>query len=69
MILDSVVADLRTAVLSVIRALSNNLSARDNFAPDGTSGQVLTSNGSGRPPSYQNIDAKVLEILRKQGLI
>lgn len=69
MIVDSVVTDLRAAILRIVRALSNNLSSRDNFAPDGTAGQVLTSNGTNTPPSYQSIDERVLTILRNQGLI
>lgn len=55
MILDNVVRSERRSIEQIIRALTNNLTARDNLAPDGTLGQVLMSNGPGRVPSFQDL--------------
>jgi hypothetical protein len=43
----------------VLRALDNNLTARDNFAPEGTIGQVLTSRGPTAVPTYQDVSVEV----------
>jgi hypothetical protein len=55
--LDNVVRDERRSIEAIIRALTNNLLARDNFAPDGEVGQVLMSNGPGSVPSFQDLPA------------
>lgn len=49
--------DERRSIEAIIRALTNNLLARDNFAPDGEVGQVLMSNGPGSVPSFQDLPA------------
>lgn len=51
---DNVVSDVVTTVKRILFGLDNGLTARDNFAPDGTAGQVLTSNGPNSPPTWQN---------------
>lgn len=53
--IDSVIKDVLYTLRQVVLALDNQLTARDNMAPEGTAGQVLTSNGPGQPPSYQNL--------------
>lgn len=50
---DQVLRDPRRSLQEMLRALANNLTARDNFAPEGTRGHILTSNGADAPPSYQ----------------
>lgn len=53
MILDPVIRDVKQSLQKVLEALSNNLKSSHNFAPDGEAGQVLTSNGPNRPPTWQ----------------
>lgn len=53
--IDNVILDGKRSLQAVINALANGLLARDNFAPDGVKGQVLTSNGRGLPPSFKDI--------------
>lgn len=43
----------------IVNVLANRLHARDNFAPDGDSGQILTSNGDKQPPSWQDIPSGI----------
>jgi hypothetical protein len=46
------------AVDAILKALSNGLTAADNFGPEGEKGQVLMSNGprdTDPPPSFQDI--------------
>lgn len=66
---DPVVRNLEESVKALIRGMDNKLTASENFAPEGTTGQVLTSNGPNVPPSYKSIEDTVLTILRDQGLI
>lgn len=49
-----VVKDIHTSIREIVNALANRLHAEDNFAPDGTAGQVLTSNGPNIPPSWKD---------------
>lgn len=53
------------AIRDLVNALSNRLHARDNFAPDGTKGQVLTSNGSAAPPSFQDIQEGISKTIEE----
>lgn len=54
MILNRVVVEpIAEIIRKILHALDNNLTAADNFGPEGTAGQVLTSNGPNIPPSYQ----------------
>lgn len=62
MIVDHVLLDVEETVRSLINVVSNNLSAADNFAPDGTVGTVLASNGSDRPPSFQSLESLIEDI-------
>lgn len=58
MIVSQVIQNLSTTVREIVNALSNRLTARDNWGPEGEKFQVLTSNGPGPndlPPSFQNI--------------
>lgn len=57
--LDTVVRDLAHSVRQILLALSNQLTASENFGPEGNVGEVLTSNGPNEPPSYQTISAVV----------
>lgn len=66
---DPVVRNLEESLKQVIRGLDNRLTASENFAPEGTAGQALISNGSASPPSYQSIRTEVETILREYGLI
>jgi len=52
---DSVVRNDRLSIQQLVRALENGLTTIDNFGPEGTAGQVLTSNGPNVPPSYQSL--------------
>lgn len=52
--IDRLVRDALATLKRVAIALDNNLTAQDNFGPEGTAGQVLTSNGPNLPPSYQS---------------
>lgn len=52
---DQVIRDPRRTLQEVLRAFDSQLTARDNFAPEGVLGQVLTSNGPGSPPTYQDL--------------
>jgi len=56
---DLIVRDIKVAVETIIRGLDNRLTASENFAPEGDAGQVLTSNGSRMPPSYQDSGAAI----------
>jgi hypothetical protein len=47
--------DAVQALRKVLHGLANGLTAAENFAPEGVKGQILTSNGKGTPPSYQDI--------------
>jgi hypothetical protein len=51
---DSIVREAITSVKQLVKALQNNLTARDNFAPEGEAGQVLTSHGPDKVPSYED---------------
>lgn len=53
MIFDKIVRDVVKSLQRVLDGLDHKLTARDNFGPEGTTGYVLTSNGTARPPSYQ----------------
>ena len=55
--LDLAIRDEGLTLREILRALDHNLMARDNFAPEGVAGQVLTSNGPGAIPSYQDLPA------------
>lgn len=58
----SVIKNLTTTVKDVLDALSNRLTARDNFGPEGKVGQFLGSNGDGPddpPPSYKDIQSGI----------
>ncbi len=50
---DPVLRDLTMAVKQLLLAMDNRLTAIENFAPEGSQGQVLTSNGPNIAPSYQ----------------
>ena len=52
---DFVVKDLTQSLRKLLQGLANGLTAKENFAPEGDRGQVLTSNGRNTPPSYQDI--------------
>lgn len=52
---DQVIRDPRRTLQEVLRAFDNNLTARDNFAPEGIAGQALLSNGPTEIPSYQSL--------------
>lgn len=56
---DPRIRDTEGTLKAILRALANNLRAADNFAPDGTAGHVLTSNGPHRPPSFQAVGTVV----------
>lgn len=58
----SVIKNLTTTIKDVLDALSNRLTARDNFGPEGKVGQFLGSNGDGPndpPPSYKDIQSGI----------
>ena len=52
---DTILRDTDFAVRQLLVALSNNLKAADNFAPDGKVGQALLSNGLNGPPRWSNL--------------
>jgi hypothetical protein len=52
--LDTVVKDMEKSVRQLLLAMSNRLTATENFAPEGDEGQPLLSNGSNTPPSYRS---------------
>lgn len=66
---DPVVRDLEESLKALIRGMDNRLTASENLAPEGTTGQVLMSNGPNEPPSYQSITTLVEDVLRTHGLI
>lgn len=51
----SIVGDQAKTLETILRGLDNRLTAANNLAPEGTAGQVLTSNGPNTAPSYQAI--------------
>lgn len=55
--ISTVVSDVRQTVRLMTTAMANGLRAADNFAGDGTVGQVLTSTGPNTPPSWQDASA------------
>jgi hypothetical protein len=55
MIVDRVVTDVKKTLQQLISALTHGLKAADNFAGDGKAGQVLTSNGPDKPPSWKDL--------------
>lgn len=55
MILERVVRDTKFLLRQILVAFDHNISAADNLASEGTSGQVLTSNGPNLPPSYTTL--------------
>lgn len=52
MIVDQIVRDPKITLQRILRALDSNLTARDNFGPEGQEGWVLTSHGPDHKPSY-----------------
>lgn len=57
--LGAVVQDHGRTLRDILMALDLRLTAEDNFAPAGVSGQVLTSQGPNTPPSWQTIPSTV----------
>lgn len=51
---DRIITDVMASLRKIMEGLDNNLTARNNFGPEGSLGQVLTSNGPDKPPSYQD---------------
>lgn len=51
----SVVRDQTKTLEHILRGLDHKLTVADNLAPEGTAGQVLTSNGPNALPTYQAI--------------
>lgn len=51
--IDVIVRDVFQSVQAIIRGLDNQLTASENFAPEGIVGQVLTSTGTNTPPEYK----------------
>lgn len=66
---DNVVTDVQTTVRQILLALDSRLTAADNMAPEGGSGDVLMGNGPNSPPSYKDLTEAVETILRSHGLI
>ncbi len=62
------VKEVRDKVREIIVALSNNLSAVDNFKGEGTDGDVLSSNGT-QVPSYRDIDARIITVVIGSGAV
>lgn len=52
MIIDPIVRALDVSLQHVLDALNGKLDARNNFAPQGTAGQVLVSKGADAPPDF-----------------
>lgn len=63
---DQVIRDPRRTLQEVLRAFDNNLTARDNFAPEGQLHQVLMSNGPDRVPSYQSLTPDIMDVYTKE---
>ena len=60
-----VIGKLSDKVQEILNALSNRLTAEDNFGPEGLKGYILTSNGprdTDPPPSYQNLADMLVSI-------
>jgi hypothetical protein len=64
---DRVIRNERQTIEDILRALDHNLHARNNFAPEGTLGQALMSNGPDAPPSYQ--DLPITETLTEEQVL
>lgn len=51
---DPILRDTQKSIRQILRALGNNLSAAENFQPDGEEGYVLTAHGrQGVPPTWE----------------
>jgi len=50
---DPIITDQLATLGQIIRGLDNGISIQDNMVPEGIHGQVIVSNGSSSPPSYQ----------------
>jgi hypothetical protein len=55
-IVDPGIRDIPRKLREIIDALSNRLTFADNFGGEGNVGQVLVSQGSDRPPTFQDAD-------------
>lgn len=58
---DQVIRDPRRTLQEVLRAFDSNLTARDNFAPEGELGQFLGSNGPDSKPTYKTLTAALVD--------
>lgn len=51
--IDPVIVKERDTLGQIVRGLDNGITVEENMAPEGSAGQVLTSNGTTESPSYR----------------